>query len=128
MILATHGKHRFFEEEGKQVQDVRRVPIKHGGYSIGYWQGVEEGHVSVRIEANRFRELKDYQLKGALGVSVQDWVSEFAAFSFLPFAPVRQQILSLGRAINRVRKLAGMEGVPLVALIQQCRWNRWDQT
>ena len=85
-------------------------------YSIGYWQGFDEGHVSVRIEANRCRELKEYQLQRALGASVEDLVREFGAFSFLPFAPVRQQVLSLGRAINRARKLAGLECVPLTCI------------
>jgi hypothetical protein len=119
VILATHGKHRFFADEAKRVQDVRRVPIKHGGYSVGYWQGFDEGHVSVWIEANQFRELKDSLLKRALGTSVEDLVGEFRAFSFLPFAPVRQQILSLVRAVNRARKLAGLECVPLAAVVEQ---------
>ena len=29
VLLATHGEHRFFEEEGANVRDVRRRSIKH---------------------------------------------------------------------------------------------------
>jgi hypothetical protein len=31
VLLATHGKHRFFDEEGTAIRDVRRVPIKFQG-------------------------------------------------------------------------------------------------
>ncbi len=34
VLVATHGVHPFFEQEAKAIRDVRRIPIKFGGYSI----------------------------------------------------------------------------------------------
>jgi hypothetical protein len=78
-------KLRSFAEQRRTVKS----STMKGAYSVGYWQGFDEGHVSVRIEAKRFEQLKDYLLKRALGTSVEDLVGEFKTFSFLPFAPVR---------------------------------------
>jgi hypothetical protein len=44
VLLATHGRHPFFEREGNLVRDVREVPIKFGGYAISY----RAGHPHVR--------------------------------------------------------------------------------
>ena len=117
VILATHGGHRFFTDEARQIRDVRREPIKYGGYSVGYWQGFEQGHVSVRIESRRFQELKNYFRQRAGDASAEDLIQEFTALRFLPFAPVRYQLMKLGNQINRVRKLAGKEPVPLGSML-----------
>ena len=45
LLLATHGRHAFFEEEAS-IRDVRRVPIRFEGYSISF----RGGHAHVRIE------------------------------------------------------------------------------
>ena len=39
VILATHGRHFFKENESGAVRDIRRVPIKFQGYSISYRPG-----------------------------------------------------------------------------------------
>lgn len=39
VLLATHGRHLFFEEEANSLRDVRRVPIQVGGYSLSVKQG-----------------------------------------------------------------------------------------
>jgi len=36
VLIATHGKHRFFEEEAAVIRDIRRVPFRLGGYSVSY--------------------------------------------------------------------------------------------
>src|SRR4051794_31677789 len=46
VLLATPGEGLFFTEEAGAIRDARRVPIKFGGYAIGY----SGGHVRVRIE------------------------------------------------------------------------------
>src|ERR1051325_12024525 len=38
-ILATKGQHSFFEEEAATIRDIRRIPIRYGGYSISYRRG-----------------------------------------------------------------------------------------
>ena len=49
LLMASHGKHRFFEDEAGQIRDARRVPIKSAGYSISH----RNGHASVRIDRER---------------------------------------------------------------------------
>src|SRR5262249_58694975 len=39
VLLATDGRHAFFEEEAG-IRDVRKTPIVHAGYSIGHRGGV----------------------------------------------------------------------------------------
>ncbi|MBU0717022.1 MAG: hypothetical protein KJ749_02135 [Planctomycetes bacterium] len=41
---------------------------------------------------------------------------EFGLVDFEPYAPVRRQLLNLLRAVNRARKEAGLEPVPMSCL------------
>lgn len=107
VLLATHGRHRFFDDEGEQVRDLRRVPLKVGGYSISH----RAGRVAVRIEREEYRQLKAYFLRLALRRSADELADEFAAVPYVPYAPVRGQLLCVWRAVNRVRKVAGLEPV-----------------
>ena len=43
-------------------------------------------------------------------------VEEFGMLRFEPYAPVRRQLLNLLRAVNRARKQAGFEPVPVECL------------
>lgn len=108
VLLATHGHHVFFEEEAKQIRDARRCPIRFAGYAISY----RGGHAHVRIDLARYRELKAYFEQIALQRSTKDMVNEFNALRFLPYAPVRRQLLNLQRAVNRIRQVAGYELIP----------------
>src|SRR5262245_32678228 len=46
VLVATYGRHDFFESEGGNIRDVRRVPIQVGGYSLS----VKHGHFLKRGE------------------------------------------------------------------------------
>ena len=118
VIIGTHGEHHFFREEGRAVFDIRRVPLKFGGYSISYrlgWRG--KWFVSVRIEYARFLQLKEYLLDRARVAPVDDLVSDLRSFSFPPFAPVRWQVFFLVRRMNELRREAGREIIPLAAVV-----------
>lgn len=108
VLLATHGRHRFFEDEGEQVRDLRRVPLKVGGYSISH----RGGRVAVRVERGEYRQLKSHFLRLALRRTADALGDEFAALPYVPYAPVRGQLLCVWRAVNRIRKVAGLELVP----------------
>ena len=115
VIIATKGEHSFFELEPK-FKDIRRVPIKFSGYSIGYRRGQGSWHPSVRIERGRYLEVKAYFENLSVHRSAGFLSEEFHRLPFEPYAPVRQQLLNILRAVNRARKLAGLELVPLSAL------------
>lgn len=107
VLLATPGEHRFFEDEAVSIRDVRRVPIKVGGYSVG----CRRGHPSVRIEPGEYRRLKADLLDLAVRRSPDVIEAEFRSLRYEPYAPVRSQLLCIHRAVNRARRAAGFEPV-----------------
>jgi len=109
LLLATHGKHRFFEDEAEQIRDARRVPMKYAGYSISH----RNGHASVRIDPREYRRMRDC----FAGIAIQRFhhsiVKEFQNLPFEPYAPLRRQVLGIWREVNRRRKAANLAPIPL---------------
>ena len=118
VVLATHGEHPFFAAEGKQVRDIREKPLYFMGYSIGCRRARHGGayHASVRIERELFRELKARFTAMAVHRSVEELSRELWRIDYEPYAPVRDQLRGLLRAINRCRKVAALEPVPSWAI------------
>lgn len=116
VIIATKGKHEFFERE-TNIRDIRRVPIRFAGYSISYRRGVDRHwHASVRIAPDEYLRLKSYLLGLATHRSVDNVVAVFARIPFEPYAQVRRQLLNILRGVNRRRRAAGFEPIPCSAL------------
>lgn len=108
VLLATAGKHVFFEEEEATIRDAREAPVKYSGYSISF----HGGHPSVRIEDQLYRDLKAYFTELAVHRS-RDWLeTSLGGLRFEPYAPVRRQLLAVLRAVNRRRSEAQFEAVP----------------
>lgn len=112
ILLATPGKHEFFLEEAGQVKDAREVPVKLFGYAVSF----RSGHPHVRIEQERYLELKSYYSEVAVHRSKEWLEAEFQSLRFEPYAPVRSQLHSILREINRRRKHAGFEPLPCSCL------------
>jgi len=112
VLLATHGQHPFFAEEGDRVRDVRRVPLKAFGYAVSF----KGGHVHVRIEREEFKRLKAHFLGLAVHRKAESIAAEFFRLPFEPYAPVRRQLLELLRLVNRARRAAGFDLVPVECL------------
>jgi hypothetical protein len=64
VLIATRGEHKFYCLE-KQINDIRRRPIKCFGYSIGCY-GRDRARCSVRIERELFHDLKAAFVTNAL--------------------------------------------------------------
>jgi hypothetical protein len=116
LLVATHGEHRFFEEEADEIRDARRVSIKYAGYALSF----RAGRVCVRIEAIEYRRVKADFLDLACRRAKDSLGAEFLSLPFVPYAPVRQQILQIWRAVNRARRQAGYERIP----VECVRWRR----
>lgn len=116
LLLATHGKHRFFEEEKEGLRDARKEPITCFGYSLSF----RHGHSCVRIEREEYRALKAYLLELAAHRRREEVEEEFRRAPFEPYAPVRVQLVRILRAVNRVRKAAGFQLIG----IECVRWRR----
>lgn len=124
VILATKGEHEFFAIESKSIHDIRRTPLKYGGYAISYRRGgrTRKGerdalwHAHVEIERRCYLELKAWFLDLAAHRSVERLALEFYRLPYEPYAPVRRQLLNLLRAVNRRRRRAGYQPVPIEVL------------
>lgn len=73
-------------------------------------------NTSVRIERELFRQMNQRFAAMPVHRSVEDLCAEFRQVDFEPFAPVRDQLRILPRAVNRARQAAGLEQVPKNAL------------
>lgn len=103
VLIATHGRHRFFEDEAEQIRDAREVSIKFAGYSISRRRSHDGSlwHTHVRVERETYKELKAHLLDLATRRSPSALTAELQAVPFEPYAPVRRQLLNILRAMNR---------------------------
>lgn len=112
VLIATEGEHEFLSME-TNIRDIRETPIVVGGYSVSYRQGCDRlWHVSVRMAPQEYRVLKERLLEVSTHLSVEDVIRQFDQVKFERYAPVRRQLLNILRAVNRERKLRGLELVP----------------
>jgi hypothetical protein len=112
ILLATHGNHRFFSDEGPNIRDARKTPITFSGYSVS----CREGRPHVRIEREEYLRIKAYLLEIACRKPAARIEAELAALPFEPYAPVRGQYLVFVRAVNRARMQAGLAKISRFSL------------
>jgi hypothetical protein len=120
-ILATKGEHEFFRIESGSIHDIRHTPLKVGGYSISYRRGGrtrsgekdQSWHAHVEIDRRHYLDLKARFLDLATHRTVENLALEFYRIPFEPYAPVRRQLFNLWRAVNRARKAAGYNLIPV---------------
>lgn len=126
LLLATHGRHEFFDRERANLKDARRTPIQFGGYSISVKRGgrvrrsdpsvpaAPDSRLRVRVQIARevYLELKAWFLEMATRRSPESLSQELFKVPFEPYAPVRQQMLNLLRLVNRARQAAGLSRLP----------------
>jgi hypothetical protein len=117
VLLATHGEHKFFLPidaggEGGSIRDCRKAPIIFASYAISS----RAGHAHVGIERETLRDLKAFCLEHACHWSPERIAQTLRTLPFEPYAPVRSQLWTLLRLINRVRKTAQLEPVPASSL------------
>jgi hypothetical protein len=108
VLLSTHGQHRFFELEAKNIRDIRAAPLQFRGYSIA----MKDAGPRVLIARKRFQELKAYFLDLATHRTAENLAREFWGLPFEPYAPVRKQLLQILHQVNEQRRRAGFEVVP----------------
>ena len=110
VLAATRGKHLFFEEE--PFKDCREVPIKFASYAVSY----RGGHAHVRIWRETYRDIKAYFEEHSTRRSKEALENAFSTLPFEPYSPVRSQLFTILRAVNRKRKVAGYEPVDWTCL------------
>lgn len=130
ILLATHGDHPIRDGEGSNLMDVRRFPLRIGDYSIYVKQGnylkkhspddtpMPDGRWRVRVLIARepYRELCAYFLSIACHRSAEAVGQMLYSLPYVPYAPVRKQLLKLLRLVNAERHTAGYEKIPASVL------------
>lgn len=121
VLLATAGHHRFFTEHEarndvqqqiiRQYRDVRESPITYGGYSVSW-----RDRTSVRISPRAYNDLKAHFLQLAAKESKNSLEREFGRAPFEPYGGVTRQMFAILRAVNRVRRTAGLPLVPRLSI------------
>lgn len=107
VLLATHGRHAFFEDERHVIRDVRRVPVKYAGYAVSY----RDGHPHVRIERREYLEVRAWLLDVAAHRGPAGVREALRAVAVEPYAPIRRQLLNLLRVVNRELKARGQRTI-----------------
>ena len=118
VLFATKGDHPFFQLE-TGIKDIRKVPLKVGGYSLSFRR---DGHpdarrhrtyrVHVRIEQEEFNALLAKFDCDVLCRSTDRLVDRLYRLPYLGYAPVRRQLCLLLRRVNTRRRLAGRPSIP----------------
>lgn len=92
------------------IRDIRKHPLQFEGYSIGW----RNGHPSVRIAHSVYVREKAHLEEMATRRRTESMVELIRkrVGYFEPYAPVRDQLLCIIRAVNRRRVLAGYERLP----------------
>jgi len=119
LLIATKGEHAFFHEEAS-IRDIRKTPIKFGGYSISFRRDGRPSaelhktqfRVHVRIEKSRFQELVAEFEHLALRRSEENLAAKLYELPFLGYAPVRRQLCTLLRQVNLKRRHSSLSQLP----------------
>ena len=120
VLIATppQSGHPFFSAESSGLRDIRKQPIRIGGYAISsrrdgseLRKGTERWRVHVRLDRDALLMVRDYYLDIALHRQREELERELASFGFEPYAPIRRQLLALVRDINLKRTQANFEPV-----------------
>lgn len=117
VIIATAGKHLFYEREGSLIRDIRREPLVYEGYSLSY----ADRRATVRIDRGTELNLRAYFEDVATRYSAGGISRQIRGLPFQPYGPVRKQLLEILKEVNRLRRAKGLEPVPMTSV----RWKRW---
>lgn len=134
VLMATEGFHPMKSAEQSQLRDIREAPIQIAGYSIYVKRGDfkkkrsadeapvpdDKYHARVLIARERYRELRAHFLDIACHRTAGRLVAEINELPFEPYKPVWRQLRKLVRLVNKKRKAAGYDPVPMTAV----RWRR----
>lgn len=119
VLMATKGEHAFFEQEA-DIKDIRKIPIKVGGYSISFrrdgrpknFADHQQYRVHVRIDDNRYKELTAKFDHFATRMSANVLAAKLYEIPFQGYAPIRRQLCQLLRRVNRKRRRSGLSQLP----------------
>lgn len=129
ILMATKGRHKFYELESNSIRWAGKYSMKFHGYSISYRPGGRtrsgekdrKWHSHVQIEWGRYKELKAMFVGLACRRSDRQLAQLFYELPFEPYAPVRRQLLSIHRHVNVMRRKHRLGKIDAGALLLKSR-------
>ncbi|MEM9409961.1 MAG: hypothetical protein AAGA30_02540 [Planctomycetota bacterium] len=120
VLMATKGRHKFYDLERNSIRWAGNNSMKFHGYSVSYRRGGRtrsgeidaRSHAHVQIEREYYKALKAMFVGLACSRSDVQLARMFYELPFEPYAPVRRQISSIWREVNRVRKSKRLQSLP----------------
>ncbi len=122
VLLSTHGQHQFFRNEQAGMRDIKRTPVRIGGYSISLRRDPKKRgklRAAVRIDKETYRMVRDSFLERAVHRRSESIAAAMWSVPFEPYRPIREQLFRVLKQVNECRKRAGYERVPASCL----RWK-----
>jgi hypothetical protein len=123
IATAPMGGHAFFEKEANSLRDIRKQPVRLGGYSVSSRRdgsaerrGHERWRAHVRMDKETLAMVRDFYLDAAVHRNRDELERELARCGWEPYAPIRRQLLGLVRDVNFKRKCAGFDPVRVSCL------------
>ena len=122
VLMLTKGSHEtFYQDHGEHLRDIRRQALKVFGYSIryGFSEVKRDWKVSVRLDQETYRKVREHMLTIAVWDSYRDSVRlarEFSRLPYQPYEPVFKQLLSILRSVNRQRRRRGFDPLAMNCL------------
>lgn len=120
VIIATHGDHRFREDHGDNVRDLRDVPLKFAGYSIRnlFKSGGRARTTRVQLDKPLMRTVRENlvwmatrpEFRSAERLE-EELQREVARAALIPFRGVQDQLDRIAVEMNRQRRRARMSPV-----------------
>lgn len=108
ILIATEGRHRFFDEESSAVRDASEVPIRCFGYEIMSRPRGTKFHPVVKLGEARFEELRSQLLNLALATD-SALTKRILDERLIFFSGVKRQIFRILKEVNERRRTAGLE-------------------
>lgn len=104
-LFATHGQHRFFEEDAPY--NIHTVPLYYFGYSIG----IKQGKPCVMVAPKRWKAIRAQAHAIALHnpAKVTAYLNNSTPFAF---PGILRQQYALWKQVNQRRKKAGLPLIP----------------
>jgi len=130
VVMLTKGRHDvFYRDHGSCALDIRRTALKVFGYSVrwGFSEAQQRHRVSVRLDKATYTRLKTHMLTICRWPAYRDREAmerEFRGLPYQLYGPVREQLYTVARAVNRARRRAGISEIDYDCLGNKMRVTR----
>ncbi len=111
VLVSTVGQHVFLDRESSMLRDARKEPLFLGCYAVR----VTPNGVQVTLRRRVFDWIKRRFRNRALRRTADELVESMRQLPFRRYAGIVQQLRVVIAQVNRIRRTAGLDRIPLGA-------------